>query len=85
MVKIEIHIETLDRYYKSEPIYITMNKNNINNNLIIIDDNNDNNKHSDKPIIIPPKIDRNYHHRPLHKYYHNLHHLQNITKWKDED
>jgi hypothetical protein len=32
-------------------------------------------KHNNKLIIIPPKTD------PI---YHNLHHLQNIAKWKDQ-
>ena len=36
---------------------------------------NYNSKHSNKSIIIPPKTD------PI---YHNLHHQQNIAKWKDE-
>jgi hypothetical protein len=36
---------------------------------------NYNSKHSNKSIIIPPKTD------PL---YHNLHHQQNIAKWKDQ-
>src|SRR5215207_8915050 len=36
---------------------------------------NYNGKHSNKSIIIPPKTD------PI---YHNLHHLQNIAKWKDQ-
>jgi hypothetical protein len=36
---------------------------------------NYNSKHSNKSIIIPPKTD------PL---YHKLHHLQNISKWKDQ-
>jgi hypothetical protein len=36
---------------------------------------NYNSKHSNKSIIIPPKTD------PI---YHNLHHQQNIAKWKDQ-
>ena len=36
---------------------------------------NYNSKHSNKSIIIPPKTD------PLN---HNLHHLQNISIWKDQ-
>lgn len=36
---------------------------------------NYNSKHSNKSIIIPPKTD------PV---YHNLHHQQNIAKWKDQ-
>jgi hypothetical protein len=36
---------------------------------------NYNSKHSNKSIIIPSKTD------PI---YHNLHHQQNIAKWKDQ-